>query len=110
MIGRSFLPSRFNIHVAGRASFSHAPGSQHEINAQTHFAAKRVHAVVPPAENAFLLFEQAERIRKPRSKNRCSALRSGCCRGSFRAMPGIMDILILGRDIEVAHNHGNGVT
>ena len=62
MVRGAFQLARFFVHVAGGAAFGHGRAGEHQVDAQAEVAAEAGGAVVPPAEEFFLLIEQAEGV------------------------------------------------
>src|ERR1700687_4139797 len=91
------------IDGACRARRGKCGRQQHMVDAKAHAAAKRPHAIVPPAEGPFGLLKKPKRVDE-------SQLEKAPKRGALRlaeqhvAFPGlwIVNIAILGRDIKVA--------
>src|SRR5690606_17363766 len=103
MVRRPREAPRSDVDVTGHGARSQRLRAQDQVDAQAEVAAKRAHAVIPPAEGALRLLEQAEGIVQPEVYD---ALERGPLGG--RAMDPafprgrIVHVAVDGGDVEVA--------
>jgi hypothetical protein len=75
------------------------------VDPQAHLAAERIHAVIPPREGPLRLLEQPECVLQPESDQLAERF---AFRRAEEHLPfpglGVVDVAILGRDVEITQN------
>jgi len=106
MIAGTFVLARLPVDRARLDARAQRFAGQDDVDAQALVPAKGQVAVIPPAPALGWLFEQPERIRQPEG-TQLLEMRTFFRRAVDLSGPGrgVMDVAVLGRDVEVTHQH-----